>query len=310
MKAFHEVRNYESDFMVWHGCYSNINFIAHWHRELELIYVRKGTAEIHVTDNTLHAQEGDLIVCDSGDIHYCNAHSDNSCLDFLLFDTGIISGHYHYKSFANPLFDKNSLSSAGLTEDFLKLLKDLDTELSEKSSYYQEIVKARVQDFWYRLLRSYPKRMESSVMQNRRKQMLVNFQTLLTYLEDHYDDNITLEDAAEIMGFSPSHFSRLFKQLTGTGFVRYLNLIRISQAAQLLTESDRKITDIAFLCGFSNVRTFNRAFLEITGYTPSAYIRQPESKSYNFTYYRSSDHLFTQPADNPTIIKDNDQKAV
>lgn len=140
--------------------------------------------------------------------------------------------------------------------------------------------------------------------------MLVNFQTLLTYLEDHYDDNITLEDAAEIMGFSPSHFSRLFKQLTGTGFVRYLNLIRISQAAQLLTESDKKITDIAYLCGFSNIRTFNRAFLEITGYTPSAYIRQPESKSYNFTYYRSSDHLFTQPADNPTIIKDNDQRAV
>ena len=43
MKAFHEVRNYTSDFMVWHKQYENISFIAHWHREIELIYVDNRT---------------------------------------------------------------------------------------------------------------------------------------------------------------------------------------------------------------------------------------------------------------------------
>ena len=43
MKAFHEVRSYDSDFMVWHSNYENIGFLAHWHKEIELIYVRSGS---------------------------------------------------------------------------------------------------------------------------------------------------------------------------------------------------------------------------------------------------------------------------
>ncbi|MFQ9150244.1 MAG: hypothetical protein ACLR6B_00355 [Blautia sp.] len=44
MKAFHEVRNYRSDFMVWQCAYTNISFLAHWHQEIELIYLRSGSA--------------------------------------------------------------------------------------------------------------------------------------------------------------------------------------------------------------------------------------------------------------------------
>ncbi len=45
MKAFHEVRSYDSDFMVWHSNYENIGFLAHWHKEIELIYVRSGSCQ-------------------------------------------------------------------------------------------------------------------------------------------------------------------------------------------------------------------------------------------------------------------------
>ena len=38
MKAFHEVRNYDSDYMVWHSRYENVGFLAHWHKEIEMIY--------------------------------------------------------------------------------------------------------------------------------------------------------------------------------------------------------------------------------------------------------------------------------
>ena len=44
MKAFHEVRNYRSDFMVWQCAYTNISFLAHWHQEIELVYLRSGSA--------------------------------------------------------------------------------------------------------------------------------------------------------------------------------------------------------------------------------------------------------------------------
>lgn len=302
MKAFHEVRNYKSDFMVWHNSYCDISFLAHWHREIEIIYVRSGAVTIHVTDYSFHAAEGDLIICDSGDIHYSDERSPGSCLDFVLFDTGIINSHYNYNYFTNPHITKKELEDWHLTEEWRRLLTLLDEELSERDSFYQDIVIAGICGFWYRLLRKMPKHTQKTIMQNRRLSLLTDLQSLLSFMEEHYNDGISLEDAAEIMNFSPSHFSKIFKQFIGVNFVKYLNIIRISQAATLLTTTDHTITDIAFQCGFNNVRSFNRVFKEITNYTPSEYLLMPDNKSRNFTYYRSDDDIFSLPEELPTTV--------
>ena len=65
MKAFHEVRSYDSDFMVWHSRYENISFLAHWHKEIELIYVRSGSCRLNITDHAFTAHAGDLAVCET-----------------------------------------------------------------------------------------------------------------------------------------------------------------------------------------------------------------------------------------------------
>ena len=302
MKAFHEVRNYKSDFMVWHNSYRDISFLAHWHREIELIFIRSGSVKIHVTSFTINAKEGDLIVCDSGDIHYSDTRSEGSCLDFVLFDTSIISTHYQYNYFENPHIKKEELAVWGLTSEFTRLLNLLDEELSSRDNFYQDVVESELRGFWFRLLRNMPTQSAQTLMQNRRLSMLSDFQNLLSFMEDHYEDNITLEDAAEMMNFSPSHFSKMFKQLIGINFVKYLNIIRISQSAERLMTTDNKITDISFICGFNNVRTFNRVFKEVTGHTPSEYVSMPESKSYNFTYYRSSADILSLPEELPTTV--------
>ncbi|MDD2970697.1 MAG: AraC family transcriptional regulator [Lachnospiraceae bacterium] len=302
MKAFHEVRNYKSDFMVWHNSYYDISFMAHWHREIELIYVRSGTVTVHVTDSVIHAQEGDLIICDSGDIHYSDQRSEGSCLDFVLFDTAIINSHYHYSFFSNPHITKENLKDWHLTESWFRLLDLLDDELSRREHYYQDVVTASICQFWYLLLRRLPANTTKTIMQGRRVSVLADLQGLLSFLEEHFNESITLEDAAEIMNFSPSHFSKIFKQFTGVNFIKYLNIIRISKAVALLVTTDSTITDISFQCGFNNVRSFNRMFKEITNYTPSEYVRMPENKSRNFTYYHSDDDIFSLPEELPTTV--------
>ncbi len=302
MKAFHEIRNYKSDFMVWHNKYHDICFRAHWHKEIELIYVRQGSVSLHVTNFTISANAGDLIVCDSGDIHYCNARSDKSCLDFVLFDTGIINSHYHYHYFSNPHIKKEVLDAWDLAEEWHHLLYLLDEELSHRDRFYQDIVTASIRGFWYQLLRNLPTHTQKSIMMNRRLSVLSDFQSLLSFLEEHYSDTITIEDAAEMMNFSTSHFSKVFKMLIGTNFVKYLNAIRISQAVDLLMTTDKKITDISYMCGFNNVRTFNRVFKEITNKTPTDYLLLPENSSTNFTYYRSSSDIISLPEELPTTV--------
>ena len=63
-------------------------------------------------------------------------------------------------------------------------------------------------------------------------------------------------------------------------------MIRVEKAADLLRTSNDKITDIAFNCGFNNVRTFNRVFKEMTGYTPTEFSAMPDKGAYNLAYYK------------------------
>ena len=304
MRAFHEVRNYTSDFMVWHKEYENISFIAHWHREIELLYIKKGSIKMQVTNHSFTEKEGDLVICDTGDIHYSNSYSKGSVLDFIIFDTGLISNHYQYHYFSKPVLTAKEMQESGLDSLLLTLEKTIDEELSGRKEYYQELVRAALHDFWFRLLRVMPVNQEPGQMQNRRISMLSDFQNLLSYMEDHADSSITLEKAAEMMHFSPSHFSKVFKQLIGIGFVKYLNIIRITQASELLIHSDSTITQIAYSCGFQNVRTFHRVFKEITGMTPTEYIAIPENHTPNFTYYKSSSNIMAYAEKDPlTIVK-------
>lgn len=303
MKAFHEVRNYATDLMVWHRAYENISFVAHWHREIELLYIKRGSIRMQVTNHAFTAGEGDLVVCDTGEIHYSDSYSRDSVLDFIIFDTGLISSHYTYHCFAKPFLTAEELEKSGLKKRLLALEALIDKELSEKEAYYQDIVRANLQDFWFRLLRVMPID-QGGVMKNRRVAMLEDFQSLLSYMEEHADENITLETAAEKMHFSPSHFSKVFKQLTGTGFVRYLNTIRVTLASELLARSDIPMTQIAFSCGFQNVRNFNRVFKEIAGCTPSEYMQIAGSEPLNFTYYKSKTNILSEAEKDPmTIVK-------
>lgn len=98
------------------------------------------------------------------------------------------------------------------------------------------------------------------------------FSNLLDFIDTHYADDLTLEQAAEYIGFSKYHFTRLFKQHTNTTFHNYLCYKRIQAAQSLLTEDrNRPITDVAFCSGFNNLTTFNRCFSKYTNCSPTEY---------------------------------------
>ncbi|MCR1842144.1 helix-turn-helix transcriptional regulator [Murimonas intestini] len=304
MKAFHEVRSYDSDFMVWHSSYQDISFLAHWHQEIEFIFVRSGSAHLSINEHNFTAHKGDLVVIDTGDFHYSDSSKMKNVLDFIIFDTSILSSLYNHSHFASPLVSASELKRYGMEKDVLALFADVSRELKEKEPYYKEIVTARLRDFWYLLKRKRPQSCQDMTSENKRMSLLYDMQQLLSYMDEHYADNITLTYAAEKMNFSESHFSKVFKKLIGINFVTYLNMVRVEQAAARLKNTSSRVTDVALNCGFNNVRTFNRVFKEITGYTPSQFLKLTDPDSYNLTYYKrkSSDQEFVEN-DSLTLIK-------
>lgn len=284
MKAFHEVRNYNSDLMVWHSGYENISFVAHWQKEIELVYVRSGEASFHVADHSFTAHAGDLVICESGQIHYSDSYNTKNHLDFLIFDTNVISSRFHNPHFKVPVVRAEELSSFGLTEYVRRLFSIIPEELDKKQPYYKEIITASIKEFWFLLKRNLP-REEKAKDDSRRSRMLEEFQELLDYIDKHYADELTLEHASAMMHFSPGHFSKTFKKLMGMNYVTYINMVRIEQSIQMLSANQHRMIDIALECGFSNIRSFNRTFKEITGYTPTEFSAQVDPDMYKTTYY-------------------------
>ena len=89
------------------------------------------------------------------------------------------------------------------------------------------------------------------------------------YVEQNYREKITVETLAEISGYSPSHFSRVFSKVYDLSPIQYVNQIRIMHAKNLLRTGQYTIAQIAQECGFANVYYFSRCFKQITGTTPA-----------------------------------------
>ena len=149
MKAFHEIRNYASNFMMWHSTYRNISFLAHWHNELEMIYAREGLSSITVNDDTYQMQPGDLVICNSGDIHYSDSAAPENSIDFLVFDPGLIDPQYRETAGPSNYIPAQKLTDLKLAEPLSRLFFRLPQELKEREPYYQEIAAACLREFWY-----------------------------------------------------------------------------------------------------------------------------------------------------------------
>ncbi len=91
------------------------------------------------------------------------------------------------------------------------------------------------------------------------------------FMENHYMEDITIEQVLEISHYSQRHFIRLFSSVYGITPQKYLMNIRIRRACSLLKESALPVTEIALRCGFSDSNYFSRAFRKANGITPSQY---------------------------------------
>ena len=113
--------------------------------------------------------------------------------------------------------------------------------------------------------------LNSSIPKQYEKSVIDRLNMVFFYINQHYTEDIPLEKAAEIAGFSKYHFARVFKEFSGQTFFDYLCLQRIKSAERLLLVPDKAITDIAYQAGFGSICAFNRAFKKKNHCTPSEY---------------------------------------
>lgn len=92
-----------------------------------------------------------------------------------------------------------------------------------------------------------------------------------TYIDDHYKEDLSLQDVAGAMNYSDAYFCKMFKQCFGKGFIVYLSEYRIEKAKQLLADVAINIKDISSEVGYRDSNYFAKVFKRVTGETPTDY---------------------------------------
>ena len=91
------------------------------------------------------------------------------------------------------------------------------------------------------------------------------------WIENHFNEGLSVQDLARQYGMSPRHFNRRFKAATGETALKYLQLVRIEIAKKELEDGRKSFDEISFHVGYENVSFFRRIFKQSTGLSPSAY---------------------------------------
>ncbi len=242
--------------------YKNFSFPAHFHSGLELIYAMEGPITLLVEGGSFEIAAGELGVVFPGQIHSYETPAGNLNSGKILLLGQRLLGEYNAelsgRAVRYPVFALSKLhGDCALAIDTLLTLGGEDVRLQ----------KAYAQLFLCRFLQA----AELGAARPAEEGLVYS---LVKYMEENFQEDISLGSAAGALYVSSFHLSRIFSKVLKMNFNDYLNSLRINAAVQLMDSTDLPITRIAYEVGFGSGRTFNRAFKKQMNTTPSAFRRR------------------------------------
>lgn len=272
--------------------------VMHWHEDLQFIYVLGGSIEIKTLDNTVSVQAGEGIFINKNVVHFvrrtgeCHYNSFIFPAQFLEFSAGqACTVHSPAKQFVDVVVENEQFSLFHFTsgeewqEKALLLLCRLselsrcyssgdtskersvcESDGTDRRGFYVYEVLVLLAALWLTMRKNIllpPKQQESTVS--------MRMQRFLRCIEQHYPEDLTLEDIAGSASVSKSECLRCFKLTLQTTPYKYLMEYRLSKAAELLKKTDQPVSDISACVGFHQVSHFGKCFKAKTGYSPREY---------------------------------------
>lgn len=238
---------------------------SHWHRSLE-ICLHENVELILRMNEKEYIIKDDFTCINSGVVHslYAKEIKENAQSMVVLISYDFIKKYY--PQIDDVIFD---LSLKDNHDDLRKLYERLKQFYHHQDEYTYLEISACILDIMTLLLREYKVDKQTLHKKTLRNQELIK--DILTYLQDHYQEDLSLSFMAEQFHMSKEHFSRQFHQQIGKTFKDYLSSYRLYKAYDDVVNSQKTIQDIARIHGFFNVKSFIKIFCEIYHETPLQY---------------------------------------
>ena len=250
------------------------DYATHWHTAAEIIMPMENDYRVLIGRQVFELSVHDILFIPPGVLHSLHAPADGRRMIFL-FNFSPISSLQDFSSLL-PILSQPILIAADdeMHDEAVRLMQQMIAIYPDRTEPLRvAMIYSYLIQFFVLVGRRHIRRDLTAQDPKSRRQTDIyeRLNAAMNYINTNYMNDITVEDAARIAGFSKFHFSRLFKQFTEQTFCGYLNQRRINAAETLLLNPRLSITDVALQSGFSSLSTFNRAFRTMKSCTPSEF---------------------------------------
>ena len=256
--------------------------LAHWHNSFELIEVVEGKFFCNVDGSEFLINKGNICIINRGRLHHIYTEDRNAfkCRKkTIIFNPDyFIKNQNIYEKYILPLLEKDAFAhiqfniKKGIGLDINTLMKEIEALEDEKPIGYE----LEEYSLIYKVIRYLYLAYQSS-KQSIHTTYDANVQiqrNMTSFIHEHFNSKIGLEDIAEAGQVSKSTCIRLFHKYTGKSPIDFLNNYRLQMSAEKLVATSEQITEIAYACGFGQPSYFNRLFLKEYNMTPNQYRKQ------------------------------------
>lgn len=258
------------------------DILFHWHQDMEIIYVHEGQAQFHIDYDYFNSEKGDIILIRPNALHSIHPIGDTyhfmDAINFHLDLLGYSTRDHASIEYLQPLYNGQldfarviKPHQAGYADIRALVIEAMEVGFHQEPFFELEL-KSKLLALLHLLFQHgyvAPKTQSSDGYRKEEK-----IRKIIDYMNDHYQEELTIEHLASICGYSPTHFMNFFKKHLGVSCMDYLIHFRLKQAAELLQHSTLSILDISAEAGFTNLSNFNRQFKKVYQMTPSQYRKE------------------------------------
>lgn len=278
-----ELKKHGSDhfpFLVSYQClseYDSNSFMWHCHPEIEITYVKKGSMHYRINNRSFHLKEGDIIFCNSNALHSGEMENQEDCSYIpITFDPKLIYGFFQSTictRYVDPVIQNLAVCAVHIdySEKWHETFRDRMLEVisldKQKPDFYELDISIRMQLLWRLLVEHLPHQPVSTTSDFTEYERI---RRILSYIEQNYMNQITLDDISEHIHLCESECTRLFKRHMNTTLFSFLQEYRIERSLEYLNTKE-SISSIAEKTGFSDSNYYSKVFSKIKGCSPREY---------------------------------------
>ncbi|WP_188114688.1 AraC family transcriptional regulator [Paenibacillus sp. B2(2019)] len=249
----------------------------HWHQCCEIMFVHGGQGNVVVNQQMYDIRRGMLFFFQPYQLHRIYSEVSPACpfeRSIFYIDPhvaeNLLVGFSKRKALFTTLWRGEITHCAIDLEDRVEIV---EWTLEQYDHNKKSIPSENTEDISMLILQllSSIKTGDQQIFQSGERRTLRYSEKIMSFIEEHYHEEVNLDQLAEEIHLSKSYISRIFHQETGGRLVDYLTARRIKQACRLLGTTDLPVEQIGIIVGFPNASYFNQLFKKVLGTTPLKY---------------------------------------